>query len=373
MKNKIKTKNKKQKIFISGTNGLTAQYGGWDQLIRNVSEKLSEEYEVICHGSFFDANTELESLFKSRVKLFKLKANGASSIIFDFRCLLDSYLNGGVCIMIGTSGGIFFPIFKFLGLKILVNPDGFEWKRSKWSFLARIFLFISDYLAINFSDLVICDHPIIQKRVKKLSNTKTVYIPYGGDNAKKNKFKNSNAPNIDNLKEFEYFFKVCRIEPENNIHIVIKAAIEANVSLVIVGNWSNSDYGKNLKNYYSSKVYNKIYLLDPIYDPYELGALRSNCISYIHGHTVGGTNPSLVEAMSLGLDIICQKNVFNQYTTNFEATYFNDLKDLVEILKHKNKKESYVSCGKKMKKIASSNFTHQIVSQSYFDSLKNSI
>ena len=69
MKNLIKTKKIKQKIFISGTNGLTAQYGGWDQLIRNVSEKLSEEYKVICHGSFFDANPELEKLFKSKVKL----------------------------------------------------------------------------------------------------------------------------------------------------------------------------------------------------------------------------------------------------------------------------------------------------------------
>ena len=328
---------------------------------------------MICHGSFFDANPELEKLFKSKVKLFKIKANGASSIYFDFRCLLDSYLEGGACLMIGTSGGIFFPIFKLLGLKILVNPDGFEWRRSKWSFFAKIFLFISDYLAINFSDLVICDHPIIQKRAKKLSNVKTVYIPYGGDNAKENKFNNSNAPNINNLKERDYFFKVCRIEPENNIHIVIKAAVEAKVSLVIVGNWSNSEYGKNLKNYYSSKLYKKIFLLDPIYDPDELGALRSNCISYIHGHTVGGTNPSLVEAMSLGLDIICQKNVFNQYTTNFEATYFSDLADLVEIMKVKNKKGSYVSCGKKMKEIASKNFTHKIVSQNYFDSVKELI
>ena len=142
--------SKKNKIFISGTNGLTAQYGGWDQLIRNVSEKLSEEYFVTCHGNFYDANSKLETQFKSKVKLFKIGANGASSVFFDFRCLLDAYLENGICLMIGTSGGIFFPIFKLIGLKIIINPDGFEWKRSKWGKFAKIFL--SQFEILYFHD-----------------------------------------------------------------------------------------------------------------------------------------------------------------------------------------------------------------------------
>ena len=145
MKNSNKTK-----IFISGTNGLTAQYGGWDQLIRNVSEKLSEEYLVICHGSYYDANSELDKKYKSKVKLFKIRANGASSVFFDFRCLIDAFLGKGICLMIGTSGGIFFPIFKLIGLNIIINPDGFEWKRSKWNKFAKLFLFISDFWQLIF-------------------------------------------------------------------------------------------------------------------------------------------------------------------------------------------------------------------------------
>ncbi len=363
--------SKKSKIFISGTNGLTAQYGGWDQLIRNVSEKLSEEYLVTCHGSFYDANSELDKKYKSKVKLFKIRANGASSVFFDFRCLLDAFLGKGICLMIGTSGGIFFPIFKLIGLKIIINPDGFEWKRSKWNKFAKLFLFVSDFLAINFSDLVVCDHPVIEERARKISNTRTVYIPYGGDNAKFNLLENCKNPITSRIQKKNYFFKVCRIEPENNIHMVIKAAIYAKVDLVIVGNWSNSQYGRNLKSKYPNNIYKNIYLLDPIYDPDQLGALRSNCLSYIHGHTVGGTNPSLVEAMWLGLDIVCQNNVFNQHTTDFKATYFNDIYDLVEILKKKNRKESHKSCGKLMKEIASEKYTHKIISNNYLEAVSS--
>ncbi len=365
------SKKTKIKLFISGTNGLTAQYGGWDQIIRNVSEKLSEEYNVICHGSFYDANNDLNKRFRSKVKLFKIKANGVSSVFFDFRCLVDAYFGGGICLMMGTSGGIFFPLFKLLGLKIILNPDGFEWKRSKWSKFVKIFLFLSDFLAINFSDLIVCDHPVRQERDRKISNTRTVYIPYGGDNAKYNLLENSSHEIISKIQEKNYFFKVCRIEPENNIELVIKAAISAKVKLVIVGNWTNSKYGNDLKNDYTNDIFKNIYLLDPIYDPDELGALRSNCLSYIHGHTVGGTNPSLVEAMWLGLDIICQNNVFNKYTTDFKATYFKDVYELVKILKLKSKKESYQSCGKIMKEIASKKYTHKIISQNYLEAVKS--
>ena len=371
MQNSKKTKMNKTKIYISGTNGLTAQYGGWDQIIRGVSEKLSEEYSVICHGSFYDANAQLNKRFRSKVKLFKIQANGVSSVIFDFRCLLDAYFGKGICLMMGTSGGIFFPIFKLFGLKIILNPDGFEWKRSKWSKSAKLFLFLSDFLAINFSDLIICDHPVRQERDRKITNTKTVYIPYGGDNAKSNLLSNSSLEIVSKIEEKNYFFKVCRIEPENNVHIIIKAAISAKVNLVIVGNWSNSKYGNNLKNNYPNNLFKNIYLLDPVYDPDELGALRSNCLSYIHGHTVGGTNPSLVEAMWLGLDIICQNNEFNQYTTDFKATYFKDYYELVEILKLKSKKESYQSCGKLMKEIALKKYTHKIICQNYLDAVKS--
>lgn len=360
-----------KKVFISGTNGLTAQYGGWDQLIRNVSELLTDYYDVICHGSFFDANSESIKKFKSKEKLFKINANGISSIFFDFRCLLDAYLGKGICLMIGTSGGIFFPIFKILGLKIVVNPDGYEWKRTKWNKFAKLFLFISDYLAINFSDVVICDHPVIQDRVKRITKTKTFYIPYGGDNAKHSSLGKLDYEFARKLEKNNYFFKVCRIEPENSIHLVIKACISAKVNLVIVGNWSKSKYGKRLKEKYGRNAYSNIFLIDPIYDPVKLGSLRSNCLSYIHGHTVGGTNPSLVEAMWLGLDIIAQKNEFNQITTCYKATYFTDQKDLEKIISYKSKKDIISKSGDKMREIALKRYTHKNVSLKYLEVLKN--
>ena len=147
MKNNFFSLNRQKKtssIYISGTNGLTANYGGWDNLLQNLASKLSIDYNVVCHGSYYDANEYYSSIAK--LKLFRIKANGIQSIFFDFRCLLDAYLGGGICLMLGTSGGIFFPIFKILGLRIYLNPDGQEWKRAKWNKFAKLFLLVSDII-----------------------------------------------------------------------------------------------------------------------------------------------------------------------------------------------------------------------------------
>ena len=117
-------------------------------------------------------------------------------------------------------------------------------------------------------------------------------------------------------------FSVCRIEPENNVHMCLELAAKTKYLLIFVGNWKKSEYGIKLKEKYSQ--YKNIKLLDPIYDPMILGALRSNSNIYFHGHTVGGTNPSLVEAMSLGLNIIAHDNIFNRFTTNNLVNYFSN-------------------------------------------------
>ncbi len=363
----FKSKLSKKRVFISGTNGLTAQYGGWDQLLRNVSERLAEEFEVICHGSFKDADPSLTNKYKSKIKLFKISANGFSSIFFDLKCLFDALKNDGICLMIGTSGGIFFPLFKFLGLKIIVNTDGFEWKRGKWNKLAKLFLLISDYLAINFSELVICDSPVIQERVNSISSAKTIYIPYGADHVLRGPIESS--PILSNLEilDKEYFFSVCRIEPENSIHLFVEAAKISKEKLVIVGNWNNSKYGIYIKEKYSKEK--NIFLLNPIYEQNQLASLRANCRSYIHGHTVGGTSPSLVEPMWMGLDIICINNKFTRYTTADQATYFNDVDELAEIMKKKISGNDKSSNGEKMKKLAESRYTHKKVCNCYLSAV----
>ena len=195
---------------------------------------------------------------------------------------------GGLCIMLGCSGGLFVPLFRIFGLKIILNPDGEEWERGKWSFWTKLFLKISFHVASIFSNYVVADHPAIFSNIIKFrSKNNTFYIPYGGDNARKVAFDKSSKLIPENFFHNPYMFSVCRIEPENNVHMCLELAAKTKYLLLFIGNWKKSKYGIELKNKYSQ--YKNIKLLDPIYDPIILGALRSNSSIYFHGHTVGGT------------------------------------------------------------------------------------
>lgn len=127
-----------------------------------------------------------------------------------------------------------------------------------------------------------------------------------------------------------YAFTVCRIEPENNIHIILEAfKKDTLMPLVIVGNWMHGEYGRDLKKYYGKMAH--IFLLDPIYEPEKLNEIRSQCKLYLHGHSCGGTNPSLVEAMYLGLPIAAFDVNFNRETTENQALYFDSSKTLRQL------------------------------------------
>ena len=321
----------RNKIYISGTNGLPGRYGGWDQLLSNLSSRMSQNYDISVHTSVKDCMYGVDEVNGAKIRIINLSANGISSIFYDFICLFDSWRNKAVCLMLGTSGGLFFPLFRILGLKIILNPDGEEWNRDKWNKGAKLFLFISDFIGLRFSNYVIADHPVIEKRAKLIrKNLKesVVYIPYGGDNARDEFLSESKDFLPSWAKEKNYFFTVCRIEPENNVHIILEACYKTKKNLIFVGNWNRSQYGRDLKRKYN--IIENIKLLDPIYEPKILGGLRSNAGLYLHGHTVGGTNPSLVEAMFLGLPIICHDNIFNRYVTSEKALYFNSLESLIK-------------------------------------------
>ena len=334
----IKESNNDKKIFLSGTNGLPGRYGGWDNLLTYLSQKLSLKYNVICHTSKKDSDFNYKKYAGSDIFYIPLSANGFESIIFDLICMIHSKLESGICILMGCSGGIFVPIFRLLGLKIILNPDGAEWERGKWSKPIKLFLYVSFYIAVFSANYVVADHPLILEKVSKIKRKNCFYIPYGGDNALKISFEKTKQILGNKIEPQNYLFSVCRIEPENNVHLCLELASKINYKLVFIGNWSNSNYGKKLKEKYHN--YENIFLLDPIYDATTLGSFRSNAKIYFHGHTVGGTNPSLVEAMSLGLNIIAHDNGFNRFTTGNLAHYFSDLSSLKKAFKFAIKNNS---------------------------------
>lgn len=167
----------------------------------------------------------------------------------------------------------------------------------------------------------------------------------------------------DTFLNSPYAFSVCRIEPENNLHLILAAFEEpAPLPLVVVGNWDNSEYGQNLRNRYQNQP--DIFLLDPIYEPGKLNQLRGNCTIYLHGHSCGGTNPSLVEAMYLGLPIIAFDVNFNRETTENQALYFQSATELNKLCTQFDDK-ALRQLGNKMKEIALRRYTWKRISECY--------
>ena len=165
------------------------------------------------------------------------------------------------------------------------------------------------------------------------------------------------------LETDDYAFKVFRIEPENNIHLILEDFSESKMNLVIICNWNFSKYGKDLRIKFSS--YSNLKLLDPIYEQDKLNEIRSNCKLYIHGHSVGGTNPSLVEAMNLGLCCVVYNVDYNIETTENSAIYFNTAEELKVIVNKLENKTELTSYKNKMLEIAKRRYIWKLIIEKY--------
>ncbi len=322
---------RRKKISIVGTVGLPAKYGGWETLANNLVDHLSIRFDFTIFCSKKKYPIEIDEFNGAKLKYINLNANGIQSILYDIVSIYKSLKFADTIIILGVSGCIFLPLVKFFGKsQLIVNIDGLEWKRDKWGKFAQLFLKLSEGIAVKFANIVVTDNKAIQKYVLDRYNVDSVFIPYGGDQAKSE--GKADYTDMYGFLNFPYAFSVCRIEPENNIDLVLKT-FKSNDSypLVIVGNWSNSNYGLKLKQQYINQ--HNMYLLDSIYDQKKLDVLRSNCNIYIHGHSAGGTNPSLVEAMYLGLPIIAFDVEYNRLTTENKSLYFKSCEQLIEILK----------------------------------------
>jgi glycosyltransferase involved in cell wall biosynthesis len=322
--------NKKQTIAIIGTNGLPGRYGGWDQLLNHLTNNLRDKFSFIVYTSSYNAVPGLKTFNDAELKIIPLKANGIQSIPYDIVSMLHAvYKKYDVLVIMGVSGCIFLPFIKLFSKKIILNIDGAEWKRGKWNAFAKWFLKLSEKFGVKYADIVISDNKIIQNYVKDFYGVDSELIAYGGNNVKFIPLSAETQKRYS-LQQGAYAFKVCRIEPENNLDLILEAFSKVTMPLVIVGNWNNSQYGIDLRHKYASFAHLK--LLDPIYEQEKIDELRGNCGIYIHGHSVGGTNPSLVEAMSLRLCCFVYDVSYNYETTEGAALYFHTEEDLLKLI-----------------------------------------
>jgi glycosyltransferase involved in cell wall biosynthesis len=319
----------KKKISIVGIVGLPANYGGFETLAEYLVKNTNENYEYTVYCSSKSYSIKKDHFYSANLKYVNLKANGFQSIFYDMLCMFKSR-KSDVILILGTSGCIILPLLKLITkAKIIVNVDGVEWRRDKWNRFTKFFLKFSEIFAVKYSDNIIADNQGICDLLIENYNKNSTLIAYGGSHVSKLQLSENLLEKHPFLKE-QFSLKVCRIEPENNLELILETYCELKDNIVIIGNWTNSVFGKKIFDKYNK--YQNIHLMDPIYEPLILNQIRSNCQFYIHGHSAGGTNPSLVEAMFLNLPIICFDVSFNRYTTHNKGLYFSNKEQLKNII-----------------------------------------
>ena len=358
---------KDHNIVILGTVGVPANYGGFESLAENLvkyhdATSLKSSITVYCSSKSY--SSKKINYLSARLKYIPISANGAQSIPYDILSLVSAvWHRSEVILLLGVSGAIALPLVRFISTaKIVTNIDGIEWRRAKWKGLARHYLRLSERIAVRFSHEIIADNASIAEYIDHQYSVKAHVIAYGGDHAV--------AVSEVNIDEYSlpdvYAFSVCRIEPENNVHLILEAFSQLKISLVLVGNWDKSQYGRDLRDTFTR--FGNLILLNQIYDLGKLKSLRSRSSYYLHGHSAGGTNPSLVEAMHFGKPILAFDCNFNRHTTENKALFFKTTDDLVKLLGSISHSQA-IEVGVAMLEIANRRYTWKVVAKQYFDLL----
>jgi glycosyltransferase involved in cell wall biosynthesis len=326
----------KKRIAIIGTRGVPAQYGGFESLAENLIDNNNNdelEYTVFC--SSIDTLEHRDTYKGARLRYLPLHANGFQSIPYDITSMLESLHGYDILLILGTSGCTFLPTLRRLvpDKRIIVNIGGVEHHRGKWGSLAKSVLRRSEAMAVKYADVVIADNRGIVDYVRNTYGREAHMIAYGGDHVLCNTSEAEQQFILADygLKAGEYGVSVCRIEPENNCHITLQAFAESGIPLVFIGNWEYSSYSRDLYHKYHDTP--GIHLLDATYDLGVLYTLRRNAAVYVHGHSAGGTNPSLVEAMFFGRPILAYDVVYNRETLHGLGSYYSDVATLRRALR----------------------------------------
>ena len=333
------------KLAIIGSRGIPAKYGGFETFAHGLTENLVEKgYEVTVSCEYKPKNSREESYKGSKLEYFPIKPPKNYFLRKFYENLSDIYFliklsrKNQLIYFLGIEVGMFLFIPKILNRnsKVIVNIDGVMWERSKFNRFERWLLKLNHDLATVFADKVITDSKEMKKYVESKYWDKTVYLSYGISPPKMIPW---NGEVLKRLKKYtsidiqpgNYFLVVARLEPENNIHTIVDAfsRAEINIPLVIVGDFTSKPYHEEvLFKSIKSRVSPGVIFLGSVYDQDLLNMLRQNCTAYIHGHTVGGTNPSLLEAAISRNIVIAHDNQFNREVCGKSAVYFENVLEL---------------------------------------------
>lgn len=322
-------------VGVVGTVGVPGRYGGFETLAEQLARHISPQAKQLvlyCQRSAYpELHGQPDIQFEGHQRvLVPLRANGPASMVHDVLAMLHAVLVARVDVMLvlGYSGAWALPLMRLLRprMRIVTNIDGMEWRRDKFGARTKKVLRWLEGCAVRFSHRVIADNAALVPIAKESHpNLEPLLIAYGGDHTL---VPPTTAAFI--LAQ-TYYLSIARIEPENNCDLILQAFAKVpEWHLVFVGNWNSSEYGRSLKARYAEQP--NLHLLDPVYDLAALAELRAGACGYVHGHSVGGTNPSLVEALFHTNRLLAFDCAFNRSTLDGRGAYFSNALQLCELL-----------------------------------------
>lgn len=311
------------KIAILGTRGIPNHHGGFEQFAEFFSAYLAKQnHKVYVYNSSTHPYRQDNYKGVEIIHCFdpEEKIGTTGQFIYDLNCILDSRKRSfDVLLQLGyTSNSIW---HKLLPKKtvVITNMDGLEWKRSKYSKPVQKFLKYAEYLAVKSSDFLIADSLGIQTYLQKTYVINSKYIAYGAE-----LFKTPDETILEtyNVESYRYNLLIARLEPENNIETILDGVANANnqVPFLVIGKHDTNRFGVYLKNKFKNNK--NIRFIGGVYNIKHLNNLRYYSNLYFHGHSVGGTNPSLLEAMASRALIVANDNEFNRTILKNNAFYF---------------------------------------------------
>ena len=350
------------RLAIVGIRGIPNNYGGFETLAEYLVEHFDKDIELTVYCSSRDMDSQVRTYKGAKLRYLPISSHGAAGILYDSLALFMAVLTCDKVLFLGFGGGFIMPFLGKYKSKIILNIGGLDWKRDKWSPFAKKVIRFSEAQLVKNCSRLIADNAGISDYLLKTYGRSSELIAYGGDQA----MKVSPTQEDTQLYPFltgDYAFSVTRIQIDNNIDLILDAfSTQHELPLVMVGNWNNSEYGRQTKKKYQDRV--GLILLDAIYDRTKLDVLRSNCSLYIHGHSAGGTNPSLVEAMYLELPIFAFASGYNEYTTENKAIYFDSRESLTALIQSR-KKHDLVALAKNLKLIAEKSYRWKSIAEKY--------
>lgn len=316
-------------LRILGIRGVPAAHGGFETFAEYLSLHLvAKGWRVVVYCQEDGYGSAFKDIWQGveREHIPVSQAGPKGTIVFDWKATVHAAKHSDLCLTLGYNTAIFSVLLRLKGITNIFNMDGIEWSRMKWGPVAKLWFWLNDWLGCWLGNHLIADHPQIKVHLKtRVRDSKITMIPYGADSVEVDTVKSLESLGMD-LEAGRFWTVIARPEPENSLLEIVKgfSVKRRGMHLVVLGNY-------NISNSYHCAVKaaasDEVRFVGAIYDKKIVQALRVHSVGYVHGHQVGGTNPSLVEALGAGNAVLAHDNRFNRWVAGDSAMYFKSADD----------------------------------------------